>query len=135
MKRTRSQIPLIVIFTLFFAVGCEDDEPGLNLSKKEWEVVSITEAGSLAPQPAKDTYKLEFINDTTYELHLDVNHCVGRYSISKEGKIDFKGAACTLICCDTEYAEKMAAMFPGMTSYRVETGYLILSGDGRIRLK
>src|SRR6056297_2209747 len=133
MNKTIEPILLLMLIMGLVAAGCEDDEPGLELTKQEWEVVSITEAGTLTPQPAENIYKLEFINDTTYELHLDVNHCVGRYSIPKEGKIDFKRAACTEVCCDSEYAKKMAGMFSDISYYRLDSGFLILSGEGQIR--
>ena len=135
MNLIMDQILLFLVLTGIVLTGCEDKESDPDIPKSEWTVVSITQPGNPFAQTAEDEYTFEFINDTTYELHLDVNHCTGRYSIPAKGKIDFRGAACTMICCDSEYAEKMAAMFPDMTSYRIESGFLILTGKGQIKLR
>ena len=126
----------LLILSLFGLFACEKSEVrNTGLKDKEWEVVSIIESGSALPEQAENAYVMNFTNDTTYTLSLDVNNCSGSYRVKSGSKIEFSGAACTMVCCDSEYATTLVGLLPGITDYRFEAGYLILLGEGRIKLK
>jgi len=127
---------VMLVLSVWVLVACEpSDNLAQDLKEKEWEVVSIIEPGSSFAEQAENTYVLNFTDDTTYTLSLDVNHCSGDYRVKSDSKIEFSGAACTEVCCDSEFARTLVRLLPGMTDYRFDSGYLILKGEGRIKLK
>ena len=127
---------VLLVLSVWMFVGCEgSDDLAQDLKQKEWEVVSIIEPASSLPEQAENTYVLNFTDDTTYTLSLDRNNCSGDYRVKRGSKIEFSWAACTLVCCESEYAETLLGLLPGMTDYRFDKGYLILMGEGRIKLK
>ena len=118
-------------------VACEqsDDHDDVRLTGNTWTVVSLTRPAQTIRRSAENTYMLEFVNDTSYTLGLDVNHCSGKYRIQAPNHLEFTGPICTEICCDTEYAIDLACLIGQTSRYRIEQGYLILTGDETIMLK
>ena len=123
---------LFVIGVLFFS--CERKNTDIDFTKKNWKVVSIKPEGE-AKQNAEADYILDFKEDNSVSLNLDINACGGSYDIPNEGSITFTAFGCTEACCDSEFAEEMVIMFPDMTSYYVKGNELTLEGDGKIILE
>jgi heat shock protein HslJ len=108
--------------TFFFAlVSCnEDAEVDSNLYQT-WEAKDFMSVESVA-YPRNDNTKvlLTFTKSGTYQLKLDINGCGGAFTSGEGNKLDIKPAACTEICCDSKFSEKLAGMLAKVTSYHIE---------------
>lgn len=136
MHKMAFSLGVLLLFGVLLPVACEPSGEGVSeLKQKEWEVVSILQPGSSSPEHAGNTYVLNFTDDTTYTLSLDVNNCSGTYRVKSGSRIEFSRAVCTEVCCDSEFARSLVSLLPGMTDYRFDKGYLILKGEGSIKLK
>lgn len=111
------------------------EEIDIDLTAKDWKVEMIKENGQLSFTRTENTYILRFTSNTGYNLSLDVNTCMGTYEIPENGDIEMHAMACTKICCDSEFAEDLALLFPKMTGYYGKGEKLYLEGDGKIVLK
>lgn len=132
-----------MIFTTFFVfifVSCEKDVPDKNILSGEWIVIEFMSVESVL-YPKNDGFNsvIEFRNDGTYQLKLDVNSCNGNYSPSGSGSngISFSGTGCTEICCDSKFSQKLAELLTQINSFQVENEEMRLeiSGWGWIRLE
>ena len=124
-----------ILLTFLILWTCEKEDIDIDITSYKWEVISIKKSGQIFSDKPENSYILEFNSDTTYSLSLDVNHCFGHYEIPNKGKIDFTTAACTKICCDSEFAENLPGLLHNMTDYFVRGDVLTLKGNGQIKLE
>ena len=78
--------------------------------------------------PKKDGYNpvIEFNNDGTYYLKLDMNSCIGIFTLTDNSGISMTAPGCTKICCDSEFSKKFVEMLPQVKSYQLENNNLKL---------
>ncbi|HCS21473.1 MAG TPA: hypothetical protein DIW47_13095 [Bacteroidetes bacterium] len=115
--------------------SCKKKDIDIDITTQRWQVERIKKPGRTFNDNAKGTYILEFVNDTSFTLSLDVNSCGGNYSIPDKGKISFASIACTEVCCDLEVAEYLPELLKYTTDYYVKDNFLILTSEGQIKLK
>ena len=125
----------ILLFFCFTLWTCEKKEIDIDITTSSWEIVSIKKSGQVFFDKAKERYTLEFTNDLTYILTLDVNNCRGVYTIPTNGKIIFETPGCTKVCCDSDYAEILLELMPKMTEYYIRGDVLKFTGNGQIELR
>ena len=116
-------------------VSCKKEDINLNIMFNKWKVLKIKKQGESKYSKAKNIYILDFTSDTTYTLHLDVNSCLGVYSIIKNGNIAIEPMGCTEMCCDSEFGENLSFLLPKMSDYYGKGDELIFEGQGEIILK
>ena len=92
----------------------------------------MKEEGKSFFQKATDDYYVNFENDTLYTLRLDINDAFGKYKINKQGEIEISPGMMTLVCCDSEFADKFGNMFPKMTGYFGKGDKLFFEGEGEL---
>lgn len=135
MRKRKKIVLLILVMVGLTMWSCEKEKSDIDITSNSWEVVKIKKQGKHTYTKVKETYVLEFINDSVYTLKLDVNDCEGNYTAGGDGKINIESMACTEICCDSELAEDLVRLLPEMTDYYGIDQELILAGEGEIILK
>ena len=108
---------LILSLTL---ISCNKDE-GLNSSLFQiWEAKEFMSVESVTyPKNANTRVLLTFEQSGKYYLKLDINSCGGNFQTGKNNQIEIEPTACTEACCDSKFAEKVAAMLFRVTSYEI----------------
>lgn len=124
---------LTIVFAILFS-SC-NQSTGIDFTSNKWKVVKLKKEGEPKFTFTEEDYILEFEKDSTFNLNLDVNNCMGKYDDSGEGSIQFEPLACTKACCDTEIAQDISMMLENMTKYAAEgNNKLILKGKGEMFL-
>lgn len=135
MKHGKFKILLLVISVGLLGASCMKEDTDIDLSSKHWKVVKIKKEGQLTYTSADSTYMLRFSSNTEYKLDLDVNMCIGLYEVPNPGELEIQPMACTEVCCDSEFAEELAFLLPGMTRFYTMGDLLYLEGTGKIILQ
>jgi len=127
---------ILLLLPIFVLVGssCLKEDIGIDLTARDWKVEKIRKSGQLTYTGTDSTYILRFVSEKAYNLSLDVNNCIGTYDIMQKGSVEFQGAACTEICCDSEFAQDLSLLLPKMSSYYARGDQLYFEGDGKIVL-
>lgn len=122
---------------LCFACSAWEDQPEYlpSLAKSKWKVDGVSPATDGQKIPSKTNYQLEFINDSTYTLSLDINKAIGRYHATSYGELSFYQVMKTKDCCDSQYALMLEEILKGAHRYRLSEGGITLMGNGAIYLK
>ncbi len=93
-----------------------------------WEAQEFMSLESVAYLKVNDFSPLiEFYADGTYRLTLDVNACIGNYSISENKALECSPAACTKMCCDSPFSIKLTEMLPRVTGFEFDQNELKLT--------
>ena len=116
------------------AISCEKRMVDVDLTANDWKVDKIRPFGQNAFQTTDSLYIFHFNGDGSCYVNLDVNTCGSYYEVPNAGSIKFQTVACTEICCDTDFAVDLRALFSKMTSYYARNNRLHLQGEGEIIL-
>jgi heat shock protein HslJ len=74
--------------------------------------------------------EIEFKNDGSYNLKLDMNSCMGNFVLSGSNSISISASGCTKMCCDSEFSNKFVQLLPQVESYQFENNKLKLEIPG-----
>jgi hypothetical protein len=107
----------ILLIAFFFSCREDDDHSGLFQTWEAKEFMSIESAAY--PKNANTKVLLSFNRSGSYNLKLDINSCGGNFATGKDNQIEIESAACTEACCDSKFAEKVAAMLSRVNSYEI----------------
>lgn len=107
-----------------------DDE--IDLTANDWKIIKIKSPGESTYLVATEDYVFNFVNDSIFTFNLDVNGCGGDYEIISKGNIEFGWPYCTMVCCDSDFADKLLELIPDMTRYFGLDNKLVLQGQGEI---
>ncbi|MEN8249562.1 MAG: META domain-containing protein [Bacteroidota bacterium] len=133
--RKNSIYGLILIFGMtLLGMSCQEEIVDVDLTLNTWKVEKIKRRGSGSFEKTENTYFLKFRNDSTLTIGLEVNTCIGHYSIPQAGNIEIASIGCTKACCDSEYAEALIQLFQNVTDYYLKGEELYMEGDGEIVL-
>ena len=135
MKYSKFRILFLMISFGLLGSSCMKEDIDIDLTSKHWKVVKIKNAGQLTYTATDSTYILRFSTESEFSLDLDVNMCIGLFEVPEQGSIDIQPMACTKVCCDSEFAEELAFLLPGMSEYYTRGDELYLEGDGKIVLQ
>lgn len=136
MKQRKYQlIILIALSSLLMLWSCKKEDVNIDITSTKWVVVKIKKQGEASFTKTTESYILEFADETTYTLKLDVNNCFGHYEIINNGNIKINAMGCTEICCDSDFAEDLSQLLPKMTKYYEKGNELIFEGEGEIILE
>lgn len=93
----------------------------------KWEVTGFMTVESMA-YPTKNGFYpiIEFRDDGSYKLKLDVNSCLGNFALLENNQITLTVSGCTKMCCDSEFSNKLIQMLPQVESYQIESNILKL---------
>jgi len=118
---------LIFSLILFLALSCRKDEDHSGLFQT-WEAKEFMSIESVAyPKNENTKVLLTFNRSGSYNLKLDINSCGGSFETGKNNQIEMETAACTEACCDSKFAEKVAAMLSRVNSYEISGNTLKLN--------
>lgn len=108
---------IILLLALVFSCRKDDDHSGLF---QTWEAKEFMSIESVAyPKNENTRVLLTFNRSGSYHLKLDINSCGGNFATGKNNQIELETAACTEACCDSKFAEKVAAMLSRVNSYEI----------------
>jgi len=107
-------------------ISCEKEDNDISIKGTKWKVVYIKDNGSSFNKRAKEDYIIEFKNDSSYSLSLDVNECIGNYNILNEKEIIIARSGCTKVCCDSEFAEELRELLGEINNYNIDRDILFL---------
>lgn len=108
---------VILMLALVFSCRKDDDHSGLF---QTWEAKEFMSIESVAyPKNENTRVLLTFSRSGSYHLKLDINSCGGNFATGKSNQIEMETAACTEACCDSKFAEKVAAMLSRVNSYEI----------------
>jgi len=123
----------IAILLLVFLFACEKDECNCNHENiiGKWEATFLLTQESVG-YPKNNDYNpvVEFKNDNTVALVLDVNSCFGEFTLHENNGIEISNAGCTEICCDSAFSEKIVELLPQVTNFTIEGNELKLNIPG-----
>jgi len=122
---------LVSLSVTFF--GC-DRLPQNDEIFQTWMIQSMHTVSSIyIPSEPEEPLYLSFAHDESYNLVLEVNRCKGSFNIGQNGEINLSLAACTEMCCDSEFSEHLVPLLSQVTRYNIEGTKLTLSSpDGFI---
>jgi hypothetical protein len=128
---------LILYFVLFIVCndafyGCETTIYGKWQVKEFLSVESVLYAKDNVCKPV-----IEFKNEGTIEICLDVNQCFSDFELLAESGIRISDIAGTKACCDSDFSLKLITMLPEVVTYELEDDdlKLIVPGWGWILLE
>lgn len=118
---------LFVLF-LFAISACHKENSVSEGLYRTWEAKEFMSIESVAyPKNANTKVLLTFNRSGSYNLKLDINSCGGNFATGKSNQIEMETAACTEACCDSKFAEKVAAMLSRANSYEISGNTLKLN--------
>ncbi len=121
-------IPLLMLF--MFSCDKNETEYVSDLYRK-WEVTEFIMVDQVDYLKINGFNPLiEFRDDGTYNIKLDMNMCIGTYNLTEPNKILVTTSGCTKICCDSEFSNKFVQMLPRVQSFLFEKNKLILEIPG-----
>jgi hypothetical protein len=117
----------IVILSLLLLLSCQKDDDHSGLFQT-WEAKEFMSIESVAyPKNENTRVLLTFNRSGSYNLKLDINSRGGSFTSGKSNQIEIETAACTEACCDSKFAEKVAAMLSLVNSYEISGNTLKLN--------
>jgi len=117
----------LTLLILLALVSCKKDDAHSSLFQT-WEAKEFMSIESAAyPKNENTRVLLTFNRSGSYHLKLDINSCGGNFATGKNNQIELESAACTEACCDSKFAEKVAAMLFRVTSYDISDTTLKLN--------
>ena len=115
----------LILFTFF---ACDKDDKANAILYHTWEAKEFMSIESVAYPKNENTKVLLIFNSAgTYQLKLDVNSCGGNFAAGVNNHLEIESPACTEVCCDSKFAEKVAAMISRATSYEISGSTLMLN--------
>lgn len=128
---------LFIGILVVVGLSCKKEEliEGDITYPSKWEVMSIKEINEAFSLSPKASYVLEFKNEIACRFITDANSCYGQYGIPDKGEIGFFMGSCALVCCDSEFAEKLQDHVLNATHYTVTGDILTLKGEHQVKLK
>ena len=129
MKRT--SIILLMITAVAFACKKTDTQTSIF---KRWEVDGFVEhMDSITQNPASKIY-VEFKENKTYKVELEINACSGTFS-KEDKKLILSELACTEACCDSDLSTKLLPLMSKVGDYYFVNEYLTLSGENKLSIR
>lgn len=118
----------LTLLILLALVSCNKDKGTNSVLFQTWEAKEFMSIESAAyPKNENTRVLLTFNRSGSYHLKLDINSCGGNFATGKNNQIELESAACTEACCDSKFAEKVAAMLFRVTSYDISDTTLKLN--------
>ena len=137
MKKSVFILFIFALIIVLFACDDDDDCSCIGEIYGKWEVEGFMSVESVA-YLKDNNYNpiIEFQNDGTIDIVLDVNSCFGDFELGEELTISISDAGCTEVCCDSDFSNKFMEMLPQVGTYEIEDDELRLyvSGWGWIEL-
>ena len=134
----RFQLTVIFVLILHLLSCDKNGKNGFGYFAGKWTITDFISLES-ASYPKNNGFNpiIEFKNDATFNLKLDVNNCFGDFIQTDGNAISFSAAGCTEICCDSKFSQKFCLMLPQVKTYQIEknTLKLVVPGWGWINLE
>ncbi|MCY1721135.1 META domain-containing protein [Prolixibacteraceae bacterium Z1-6] len=128
----KSVFNLFVFMFLFALTACDNDDCSCDDEiYGKWEAKEFMSIESVLYVKNNDYNPvIEFKNDGSYHLGLDVNTCFGDFDLEENQVLSISDAGCTEACCDSDFSQKFTSMLPQVSGYEIETSTLILEVEG-----
>lgn len=127
------RVKITYLFVLVFVVfSCDKSETEVRKAfYGKWNVTGFISVESMA-YPTKNGFypNVEFKEDGSFKLNLDVNSCKGNFTLLENNQISISASGCTKMCCDSEFSNKLYQMLPQVGSYQIENNILKLEIPG-----
>ncbi len=129
----KKSIYYLLVFSFVLSLNsCEDKYCSCSEEiNGTWEVEQFMSIESvLYAKNNNYSPSVEFKTDGSFEIHLDINVCSGRFELSEESGITFSAIGCTEACCDSDFSEKFIEMLPQVSDYEIDGKDLKLNVPG-----
>lgn len=131
--------PTIISLFMLVIFSCDKSEINETVSiYGKWAVTDFISVESVT-YPKKDGFNpvIEIKIGGAYNLKLDVNSCMGNFTLSNSNSISLSASGCTKMCCDSEFSQKFVLMLPQVESFQFQGEMLKLEvpGWGSINLE
>ena len=137
MKNFLISVFTLLFFSSLFSCQKEKNEVADDIYNT-WEVVEFMSVESVI-YLKDDNYNpvIEFINDGSFKLRLDVNSCFGSFNLSGNDSIEIITSGCTYVCCDSDFSSKFVMILSKVESYTINGNKMKLNipDRGWINLK
>lgn len=129
----------VLLTGVLFVCSCNqvEESPKMqqSLAQSEWVITGYLTPISDEPMVSPAIYQMNFINDSTFILNLDINRVVGKYIATRDGNFQVVETKQTRSCCDSEYALQLAKIILEAQNYRTTQDGVTLQGVGDVFLK
>jgi|GEM_PF-1060694 heat shock protein HslJ len=123
-------IGLSLLGLILLAVSCQRRLK--TLTDTRWKVTELRLANATNTLYPTKAYVLEFRDEKSLSIKLDLNSCGGSYNTTKEGNaIKISPLACTKACCDSEFANNLAFSLSEMNQLRGSGNKLTLENSNQ----
>lgn len=113
---------LLALFLMLTAFSCQRQ----NLTNTKWKVMELRLSNSINTLYPTKNYIVEFRDEKSIAIKLDINSCGGGYQSDKDKSIEISPLACTKACCDSEFATSLASTLSEMTTVKGNGKNLVL---------
>lgn len=123
---------LLFIFVSHVFVSC-----GKNIDfdiKGKWKIEKLRVGGTFYDYRSLD-YQLNFENDSSVILKLDVNTCRTNYSFKINNEIEIEHFGCTKVCCDNNLSIILLPEIHNAKKVESDDEYMELKGENTVYLK
>lgn len=130
-------ITIGMLLAWVFLLSCDqvEDQPSMQLSlSNDTYLVKRYSTLDEAPKSSPVSYRMDFINDSTFILHLDINRLVGNYEAAQDGTFRVKSSKQTNSCCDSAFAIELAQTVLQTQRYQITEEGITLQGNGEVFL-
>jgi heat shock protein HslJ len=125
MKKQLKVLAVIFLISPFFLIKCSKEREN-KISDNSWRVLSITSSDNQNILNAPSLFEIQFHQDNSVNLKLDVNSCFSTYRIINTGIIKIQSFGCTKMCCDDPFADILKQALIEVTGYKREKDSLEL---------
>ena len=113
---------LTILILMLALIACnKDEEAKVDSIYHSWEAKSfISQESAGYTKNVDKKIGLVFFKEGNYGLSLDINGCGGSFKVIGTNDLEISPANCTLICCDSQFSEKLAIMLPKVRTYNID---------------
>jgi len=128
--KTITSVLILLSALVFFSCDNSEKEDKSDIYGK-WEATEFMSVESVSYSKDNGFNPLiEFKNDGTYLIKLDVNGCFGDFTLSNGNSISISASGCTKMCCDSQFSQKFIQMLPQVKTFEIEGSNLQLNIPG-----
>ena len=122
---------IAIVLISAFLISCKKDTTdSTNIFDYDWSMLSFSDGKRKIITNKDHQYKLEFINDSSFEMNSSVNLAKGGFVILSKGNIKIQYYhSITEVGGENIIDARLFALFPLMKSYKVLGNYLYFENN------
>ncbi len=127
----RFRIHYITIIIFLISLSCNRHDEIVKDIYNRWEITDFMSVESVLYEKDNNFDPvIEFYRNGSYSIQLDVNNCLGGFSLPGNEEVNITVRGCTKMCCDSDFSKKIIEMLPQVDSYSIEKNKMKLNVPG-----